>query len=857
MTRRAIAFWGALALSSVAAAAEDLACPDGTADSEVTDTDGTELWCARPDGTRHGPFQKRDPSGRITERGYFEEGLRAGHWRYYDAKGHIVRTGQMSANRPDGAWTHFDPGGEASATITHGRFPPAEYAPPQPADPRHRWQLSLPASPTAWWAAPPDRLVVAVGTTRLLVVSLQTGAIDADIPLPAPLRPGLRIEGDRILGVTGPGELFVVELDADGGGTWQRVRTPVGVTDAIASGPDGAVWVRNGRGRITGIDLDTGSETWSGRLFMDELAPVAVDKRVIGLRDAREVRAITAGDGQFAWQARMPARVVALSGSPATVLALLETGEVQALDSASGAPLWSARVDLVPGVQPTMQADATATWITTPHDAWRLDTVRGVVLDHRSAQPPEGQSAADFSVGSRRACTTGRQGGIRCLPGDWELDTEAPVLPALVTDGAVIVAGMSGTVRALEPALARAIEQVGLEDDGILVDDTLAAEVDWRGDRFALDVPYMVVERPRPGDDCTVTTAAVQLPHPDTLWPPAELDDDTEDAAPVPDDAVALWLDDVVLQDDLGEGTFRVHEDWEETPLWTTWRMSYWHRHVPTLGELHVTLDDTTDPAEIDALVRCEGPPARFRGTALLDDGLRGFRMTGNLEVHPSPHSLDGVPGCLLDVSMAGTDYGSWSSPVLPAWSEVVVEVSGDTLPEYLPVDVDVPQQLTGSIWLDAYPPGATARTDLIVDGTVDLRIDPGDQRGPVLRAYHGPSLLFEVPVPDLVYGAVEEAPDGALVPVPTVEEHLELARLLPFDTAADAWRVVWTRSSCTADLAPAVAADPVDTPETRPGQPSPVARPPMVRPKPMAPPPSRWRRKRTVKPPRDERPKP
>ena len=831
-------------LLGTAQAAEALVCPDGTADSEVTFADGTEVWCARPDGTRHGPYQKRDLTGRVIERGFWENGERSGHWRYYDLQGKVIRTGQMTEGRPEGAWTHFDPTGEPSATITHGAFPPADSAPPQPADPRYRWQATLDGTPTAWWPVGTDGVAVAIGTTRLVVLSLESGAITADIPLPAPLRPQLVVEGSRILGVTGPGELFVVDLDDLGGGTWQRVRTPVGVTDAIRTGPDGTVWVRSGQGRLIGLDLDSGDTTWSTKRFIDEVRPVSTDHLVVGVRDAREVRAVTGGTGAFAWQARMPAPIVGLATTSDQVLAVLRTGTVQALATQLGTPLWDLTLPLSAGVQPTIHTTADQLWVTTPHEAWRLDPVRGVVLDHHTAQAPDDDKAADFSVGARRSCTTGRKGAIRCFPGDWQVAAPPPALPALLTTNAVVVADQQGTITALDPSLARAIEQGTPIDAEVLLDEPLDAELFWDDEPIAIELPTVVVERPRPDADCSVTTAAVQLPVPGDFWAPEGSEDD---APPEADDAVLL-IDDLVLYDDLGEGVFEVHPDWDETPAGTTWRMTWWHQHRPTLTALLATIDDTTDPAEVDALIRCEGPPARFAGVAQLEDGLRAFRLTGNLEVTPHPHSLDGVPGCLLDIFVSGTDHGAWSSPILPAWSEVTLEVHGDTLPDDLPVYVDVPEQLTGQVWIDAYEPWTLDRTEHLIDGTVDFRIDDtGDPRGPILRAFAGTRRVLEVPVPELTYGAVDIDDDGTVIPAPTIESHVHLARAVPFDTPDDSWRVLWTRSSCTDTVLPALPDDPVEVPPAaEPTDPPPE---PLTRPQPMPPPKSRWRKNRTPKP--------
>jgi len=232
-----------------------------------------------------------------------------------------------------------------------------------------------------------------------------------------------------------------------------------------------------------------------------------------------------------------------------------------------------------------------------------------------------------------------------------------------------------------------------------------------------------------------------------------------------------------------------------------------------------------------------------------LENGVRTYRITGRLEITPHPHSLDGEPGCLLDVALGGTDHGAWSSPIHPAWSEIVLEAHGDTLPD-LDIDawdVSIPPEISGLLRLDAYEPGALDRTEVLLDGTVVLRIDDMDLRGPVLRAFSGTDLVLEVPVPELTYGQVEIDEEGRTVPVPTLEEHLHIARDLSYDTPDDAWRLLWTRSSCDADLLASVSVEP-DIESTKAPESAAEPAPPAAMPAPLPPARSRWRRRRTSK---------
>ena len=185
---------------------------------------------------------------------------------------------------------------------------------------------------------------------------------------------------------------------------------------------------------------------------MDDVRPLLVGDLAIGVRSSREVRAVTVGDGALAWQARMPAPVLAVGSRSDRFLTVLEGGMVQALDLRTGTPLWDLSVSLPKGVQPAWSTTDADIWLTTPDAAWRIDPMQGVVLEHHTARPPEGQKAAELAVGRHLSCTTGRRGGIHCNPGDWTLATEVSALPPLVHAATVLLVTPSGRILALDPA---------------------------------------------------------------------------------------------------------------------------------------------------------------------------------------------------------------------------------------------------------------------------------------------------------------------------------------------------------------------------------------------------------------------
>ena len=861
MTLPLLALATMVAWTAPAMAAERLACPSGTAAMDVPQPSGSLHQCQRPDGTAHGPSQRLDSAGKILERGFFEDGFEQGSWRYYDGSGRVVRVGQMSSGRPAGAWTHFDPSGEPSATLTHGLADSPDLTVESAEDPRVRWAHQLPSAATQIWPVSDTMAAISVGETALWLVNLIDGGVRGVVPLPAALRPDIVVHSELLLAVTAPGELLVVDLGGDVV-SWKRVRTPVGITHAGGILADGTIAVRSGLGRIDGIDPDSGDQLWTSKLYVDEVAPIVAGDVVVAVREAREVRAVTLGTGAFAWQARMSASVVDLLALGSRVHVLTSGGELLALDRGTGAPLWSLSLPTGPAVAATLTLRDDALWVATPHAAWRVERRLGTVLDERHPTPPEGEDAADLVVGTAMACTSGRRGGIRCDPGGWELATApAVVAPLMAADGVVLLAHADGALTALDDGLGAALEGIEASGAVLLEDGLVAADITLEGITWEVDLPWVVVEQPGAEEECSLVTAAVGLPPPSEVmgWlEPVDAAmggsmDGASDARPV---APVVTLVDLPLPHQLGDGAFSLPESWDVEEAGAVWRMSWWHRHRPTLTSLVATLGDASDAAKVDALLRCETGPARFRGQVRLDDGYRTMEVTGMLDLVPHPHSLDDERGCLLDLSAGGEDLGSWSSVVLPAWTEVVMEVGWpDELPD-LGLDADdifVPPQVSGAeVVLDLYEPWQLQRTTVVVSGEVDLRVDEGDARGPILRAFSGERLLAEVPVPDLRYGHVGLDEDGAEVPLPDVEDIVHLTRPLPESADTTVWRVAWQRSSCFEEVgAPRVAEDAAQAPamgdQASPSTDSDAVpqSPPLTTPTPMAPPKSRWRRGR------------
>jgi len=109
------------AMSPAAAAASPeppLVCPPGTTQHRVFYAD--EYWCARPDGTKHGPYRNaNDPS---REEGAYRDGKRHGWWRRW-ANGVLVDERRYDRDREDGLTRTWSPAGVllTSGVMSHGR----------------------------------------------------------------------------------------------------------------------------------------------------------------------------------------------------------------------------------------------------------------------------------------------------------------------------------------------------------------------------------------------------------------------------------------------------------------------------------------------------------------------------------------------------------------------------------------------------------------------------------------------------------------------------------------------------------------------------------------------------------------
>src|SRR4029078_5303197 len=65
--------------------------------------------CARPDGTRHGPFATVFPDGSIAITGRYKDGALDGPWERHRETGAVTETGSYAAGKKTGTWRMFGP----------------------------------------------------------------------------------------------------------------------------------------------------------------------------------------------------------------------------------------------------------------------------------------------------------------------------------------------------------------------------------------------------------------------------------------------------------------------------------------------------------------------------------------------------------------------------------------------------------------------------------------------------------------------------------------------------------------------------------------------------------------------------
>lgn len=99
--------------SSLAASAEKagLKCPRGTERHGNPPPTARKEWCARPDGTQHGPSVSYYESGGLMARAMFADGEMNGLYQAWHPNGQLAETGSYVRDQRDGVFKTFLPEG--------------------------------------------------------------------------------------------------------------------------------------------------------------------------------------------------------------------------------------------------------------------------------------------------------------------------------------------------------------------------------------------------------------------------------------------------------------------------------------------------------------------------------------------------------------------------------------------------------------------------------------------------------------------------------------------------------------------------------------------------------------------------
>ena len=782
--------WTLLAIG-LAGPARAVDCPDGTGPVRSALPGALfEDGCATVGGVPHGPSEVRAVDGTLRAIGSWTSGARQGTWRFYDAAGRTAEVGDYDAGARVGVWTTLAPDGTPTATLFHGPLGGAR-AGQGAVDPRLRWSTGVPPALEAPTTA--DRpeteaaatapaadggahamaaRVVAWGPLALASdargfsgVALDDGATRFSVQ-PAD---GLRTHpvGSRrhLAAVTGSGLVVVADPDA---GRVVRVRTEAGATHVAAVDQD-TIWVRDGVGRLAAWSWEDGRVRWQTRRSHGDVAPIYAAGAVLGAR-GREVHAVDARTGAGRWQARMDSEVVALaSGRDGSVLVRTRSGALERMRATNGEPL-ATLVD--PGAAPAT-GDV-------------RDEAGGVILLGRTSAGWLGGTAVEgFStppdLAEGLACGGGAAGGLRCrVPGAAEdrvgLPGVRPVGPVRILGELLLVPTSAGLVAVdLEVLLATTGEsEVGLP---VVLWPLWGGPVEAR-------LPYSVVHREGAAADCELVDGVLDLSGAVALLPADEDGLRPPFSVEVPELEVG-WHD--------GEPAWSFGPDWTGDLLDARWEASYTAWWRPEL--LAVTPLDASPAAAaaLDRLLACDGPGARFRGQAIAVMGGRRLVLEGQLRLDPWPHEVDGLAGCLVDVSVDGEDLGPLRPSAASGWIDLHLAQLGGASEPIIPEDgVPLPLGIEdGEVLVETLLPGEVERVELAFTAPVDLTLEDAWPSGLdlVLRADGGAELL-RLPGDDLV-----------LSEPPAHTEWWSLRSAAPMAPEAAGPSSLWSRTDCAEAL--------------------------------------------------------
>ncbi len=796
----------------LSAHAGSLACEDNRPPVELWDAGGHTTACVSADGRWNGPAELRRTDGTLAARGAHRAGVREGRWRFTAPDGTLLHWGHYRNGMRVGDWFALDASGAIVATVRWEGVSPDSLASRPHPDPWVSWEAPLPGAP---------RQLEVLGTMALVevpnalaAVELETGARTWSIPLPEALRPGFVVGAGKLGAVTASGALVVVEPEQ---GTVHRIRTPLGVHDVLALTDQVAV-VREGASRVEALDVATGRSLWRTKKAYTDVAPVQVAGLAVLARQAG-VQARDLGTGASVWLSRIPhpVRALAVDYGGDAVYVLDSAGTLWRLDAQTGSPTWSATVlgPVAASAVLQLRGDADAVVIKTGSQLIAVKT-DGTLLP-RAPLPRDAAFEGD-RLGDD-VCFSTRTGALDCgsagaSPEErWSVRLSPLAVAPLLLQERVLAALASGALVSVDPGAATTPggplpEGSRLVDPGVrvvvwpatgegrgteaiapLVEQEIpAAEPHCRRWQGALDLHGLVPKEAPPSVAVVAGSPAVA---------------GTEPALP---ETVLLDVPDLVIEESsLDERAVIEESRWAVVESEQDAELRYWVEWRPTLQQLAATGGDPEVAAAVDRLLRCDGPPARFEGVAVLAEGGYTRQVAGKLAVAPLPHRLDGQPGCLVEVSVSGEPLGTYAVPDLPGWVELLFRLEG--VPDRdlgLPaLGQDGPPSAGAShrLIMDGLAPGAIHRQESSWQGPARLVFEQTDLGLDLVVVDETETVAARVPADGLQYGLVGEGPEGDRVPVVDWTQHVRLEGNAPANRVQDRFWPVWSAEWCDPEV--------------------------------------------------------
>jgi len=89
----------------------DTACPEGASLRRVVPPEGNQIWCALPDGTRHGRAARLGALGNLINQGEYRNGVKQGTFTSYHPNGTMAMRVQFAGGVENGPVTTWHPNG--------------------------------------------------------------------------------------------------------------------------------------------------------------------------------------------------------------------------------------------------------------------------------------------------------------------------------------------------------------------------------------------------------------------------------------------------------------------------------------------------------------------------------------------------------------------------------------------------------------------------------------------------------------------------------------------------------------------------------------------------------------------------